>query len=53
LSVAGLEVHHQFLVKEGQFLVELAPRLHELIEPRPSLSIGSSVVRNWLRFGAA
>jgi hypothetical protein len=53
LSVAGLWVHPQFLVKKGQLLVELALVLRELIGSRPSLGIGSAVARSCLRFGAA
>jgi hypothetical protein len=33
LSVAGLRVHLQLLVKKGQLLVELALGLRELVEP--------------------
>jgi hypothetical protein len=53
LPVAGLGVHPQLLVKEGQLVVELALRLHELVESRPSLGVGVVVARSWLRFGAA
>jgi hypothetical protein len=37
-SIAGLDIHAQLLVKKGQLLVELAPRLCELVEPRPPLA---------------
>jgi hypothetical protein len=47
-SVTRLGVHPQLLVKKGQLLVELAPRLRELVEPRPSLGIGGAVARSWL-----
>jgi hypothetical protein len=30
-SVVGLDIHAQLLVKKGQLLVELAPRLRELV----------------------
>jgi hypothetical protein len=30
-SVTGLSVHPQLLVKKGQLLVELVPRLRELV----------------------
>jgi hypothetical protein len=53
LSVAGLWVHAQFLVKKGQLLVELALGHRELIEPRPSLGVGGTEARRWLWFGAA
>jgi hypothetical protein len=33
----------QLLVKKGQLLVELAPRLCELVEPRPPLGVGDAV----------
>jgi hypothetical protein len=32
--------------------MELAPRLHELVEPRLSLGVGDEVARGWLQFGA-
>jgi hypothetical protein len=41
------------LVKKGQLLIELAPRLCKLIEPHPPLGVGGTVVRSQLRFGAA
>jgi hypothetical protein len=44
-SVMGLGVHPHLLVKKGQLLVELVPRLRELVEPRPSLGVGGAVVR--------
>jgi hypothetical protein len=52
-SVAGLGTHAQLLVKKGQLLVELAPHLRELVEPRPPLGVGGAVARSWLRFRAA
>jgi hypothetical protein len=51
--VTRLGVHPQLLVKKGQLLVELAFGLCKLIEPRPSLGVGSVVAWCWLRFGAA
>jgi hypothetical protein len=30
-SVVGLDIHAQLFVKKGQLLVELAPRLRELV----------------------
>jgi hypothetical protein len=53
LSVAGLRVHLQLLVKKGQLLVELALGLRELVEPCPSLGVGGAMARCWLRFRAA
>jgi hypothetical protein len=52
-SVARLSIHPQFLVKKGQLLVELAPRLRELVEPHPPVGDGGAVARSRLRFGAA
>jgi hypothetical protein len=52
-SVVGLGIHAQLLVKKGQLLVELAPHLRELVEPRPSPGVGGAVARSRLRFGAA
>jgi hypothetical protein len=45
LSVEGLWVHPQLLVKDGQLLVELAPGLRKLVEPCPSLGVGGAVAR--------
>jgi hypothetical protein len=52
-SVAGLSIHAQLLAMKGQLLVELAPRLRELVESRPPLGIGGAVARSPLRFEAA
>jgi hypothetical protein len=41
-SVAGLDIHPQFLVKKGQLLVELVPHLRELVEPRPPLGVSGA-----------
>jgi hypothetical protein len=49
----GFGVHPQFLVKKGQLLVELALGLCELVEPCSPLGVSGTVVRCWLRFGAA
>jgi hypothetical protein len=38
----GLSMHAQLLVKKGQLLVELAPRLREFVEPRPPLGVGGT-----------
>jgi hypothetical protein len=53
LSIVWLRVHPQLLVKNGQLLIELALGLRELVEPRPSLGVGGTMVWCWLRFGAA
>jgi hypothetical protein len=53
LSVAGLRVHPQLLVKKCQLLVELALGLHELVESCPSLGVSNSMAWCWLQFGAA
>jgi hypothetical protein len=53
LSVAGLWIHFQLLVKDGQLFIELALGLCEFVEPRPSLGVGSAVTRCRLRVGAA
>jgi hypothetical protein len=53
LSVAGLGIHAQLLVKKGQLLIELVPRLRELVESWPPLGVGGAVARSRLRFGAA
>jgi hypothetical protein len=47
LSVVGLWVHPQLLVKDDQLLVELAPGLREFIKPRPPLGFGDVVT--WCR----
>jgi hypothetical protein len=52
-SVAGLGIHAHLLVKKGQLLVELAPRLCELIETRPPLGVGGAMAQSRLWFGAA
>jgi hypothetical protein len=52
-SAAGLGIHAQLLVKKGQLLIELAPRLREFVESRPPLGVGGTVARSRLRFGAA
>jgi ribosomal protein S27E len=52
-SVVGLGIYAQLLVKKGQLLVELAPRLCELVEPHPPLGVSGAVTRSRLRFGAA
>jgi hypothetical protein len=51
--IARLGIHPQFLVKKVQLLVEVAPRLCELVEPRPPLGVGSAMARSRLWFGAA
>jgi hypothetical protein len=51
--VARLGIQPQFLVKTGQLLVELAPRLRKLIEPRPPLGIGGAVAQSQLQFRVA
>jgi hypothetical protein len=48
LSVAGLGIHAQILVKKGQLLVDLAPCLREFVEPRPPLGVGGAVARSRL-----
>jgi hypothetical protein len=53
LSVAGLSIHAQLLVKKGHVLVKLAPRLREFVKLRPPLGVGGTVARSRLRFGAA
>jgi hypothetical protein len=45
-SVARLGIHAQLLVKKVQLLVELAPHLRELVEPRPPLGVGGAVAQS-------
>jgi hypothetical protein len=52
-SVVGLSIHAQLLVKKSQLLVELAPRLYELVEPCPPLGVDGAVAQSRLRFGVA
>jgi hypothetical protein len=49
----GLSIHAQLLVKKSQLLVELAPRLYELVEPCPPLGVDGAVAQSRLRFGVA
>jgi hypothetical protein len=53
LSVVGLWVHSQLLVKDGQLFVELALGLREFVESRPSLGVGGVTTWCQLRVVAA